>query len=503
MPTIDPDGLSPWELAHGGQPYDQNDTDTNAENEWDRRVAALYEQFPTGELPDEHRDTNLYDIDSLAWTNNVPGGGTPTPTPTPSPTTGRVGDSCFKAGTHVSTPSGPVAIEAIAIGDTVIATSSGETAHVVAVHIHRSDTLLCVTSMAPRQLYVTANHPIWSVDKKGFVPASTLAGQRVLLRTGITTTVTGVTVAAHGGAVYNLTVEPNHTYFAEDVWVHNKMYAPTGPKPTPRPTPSPDPRWTPPGFAAFNDPYTKQFEALLQAQLELMRQQQAEMRRASEAAQQRRSAAETRRGQLEAFINERVGKLKGPAYTGTEQEVLRTQLLDPIERDRSAAQQRALQRISARGLTPESGIAADLQRLVDEEFNQMRTSAQGGLAQRQIEEQRSREQEAQQLLTFLMQLPDAAARGDLDFLNTIHGYIAQPGRESIQVGDILSELPTRRLNDALRVLGVAPQGLSSPTSPSSGNTQILQLLQLLQNNRGMNQNAWGNYFGNLGTSFQP
>ena len=270
------------------------------------------------------------------------------------------------------------------------------------------------------------------------------------------------------------------------------------------PQPPSDPRW-PAQPAQFTDPYTQQYEGVLGEQMTLLRMQQEEMRRAVEEARRRRAEADTRRATLETFINERVGKLKGPAYTGSEQEVLRTQLLDPIERDRSAAQRRALERISARGLTPESGIAADLQRLVDEEFNQMRTGAQGGLAQRQIEEQRSREQEAQQLLTFLMQLPDAATRGDLDFLNTVQGYVSQPGTQRIAVGDMLAELPTRRLNDALRVLGVGPTGLSSPTGVNTGGMtpQMLQLLQLLQNNRAISQGGWGNFFGNLGTSFRP
>lgn len=270
-----------------------------------------------------------------------------------------------------------------------------------------------------------------------------------------------------------------------------------GGSPTPPPRPPSDPRFVPSGFNAFNDPYTKQFEGILQQQMELYRAQQEEMRRAAEEARLRRAEAERRRQTLEAFIGERVGKLKGPAYTGAEGEVLRTQLLDPIERDRSAAQKAALERISARGMTPESGLAAELQRLVDQEFNQYRAQAQGGLATRQIEEQRSREQEAQQLLEYLAQLPEAAARGDLDFLSTVQGRIAQPGTQQIALGDILAELPSKRLRDALATLGVAP-------SPGMGTSpQAMQLLQLLSQQRALEQGQFANYFGNLGLSFQP
>lgn len=269
------------------------------------------------------------------------------------------------------------------------------------------------------------------------------------------------------------------------------------PAPGPRPSSNPDPRFV---GSQFNDPYTEQYEGLLRAQMELLRLQQEEMRRAAEEAQRKRAAAQAAWDRFSGYANERVTRLQGPAYTGTEQEVLRTQLLDPIERDRTAAHKRALEQISARGFEPDSGLAAELQRLVDQEFNQYRSGAQGTLAQRQIQEQRSREQEAQQLLMTLAQMPDAIARGDLDFVNTVHGLISAPGTQQIALGDILSELPSRRLRDALAVLGVAPQGLSPMGSTSP---QMMQLLQLLQNQRFGQNNAWGNVFGNMGLNFQP
>src|SRR3990167_4224856 len=244
----------------------------------------------------------------------------------------------------------------------------------------------------------------------------------------------------------------------------------------------------------FSDPLTKQYEQLLQAQLAMYQQQQAQMQQAVAAANARRAATEAAGKNLEGYVNERVTKLKGPAYTGSEQEVLRTQFLDPLERDRDAARKRALEQISARGLTPESGVSAELMQQVDRAFNEHRASGQGAIATRQIEEQRSREQEAQQLMQYLTMLPDAMARGDLDFVNYTQGLVSQPGQQGLTVGQLLADLPTQRLNDALRTLGVGGSG-------GNASAQLLQLLAQQQQQRQYQQALNANSWGNIGSGF--
>lgn len=250
----------------------------------------------------------------------------------------------------------------------------------------------------------------------------------------------------------------------------------------------------------FNDPLTKQYEQLLSAQIGLYQQQQQQMQEQARQAAERRAATAAAVERLTGYTNQRVAKLQAPAYTGAEQEILRTQLLDPLERDRTAANQRALQQIGARGFDPSSGIAQQLLQDVNRAYDEQRTRAQGTIASRQIEEQRGRDQEAQQLMQYLAGLPDATARGDLDFVNYTQGLINQPGQQAMTVSQLLADLPTKRLNDALATLGVAP-------SMSGAGTNAAQLLQLLQNQRYTNQNQWAQYFGNLGNSlgrsFQP
>jgi hypothetical protein len=99
-------------------------------------------------------------------------------------------------------------------------------------------------------------------------------------------------------------------------------------------------------------------------------------------------------------------------------------------------------------------------------------------------------------LQYLSQLPDATARGDLDFVNYTQNLIQQPGHQALTAGQLLADLPTQRLNDALATLGVAP-------SAYGASNNAVQLLQQLQNQRYMQQRQWADYFGNIGRSFQP
>jgi hypothetical protein len=119
---------------------------------------------------------------------------------------------------------------------------------------------------------------------------------------------------------------------------------------------------------------------------------------------------------LERFLQQRFQQLQQPAYTGTEAEVLRTQALEPIERDRQAARNRALERVSQAGYLPSSGVALDLQNQVDAGYDRTRAQAQGQLAYNQIGEERDRQREAQALLTLLYDLPNRSLQQALAVL---------------------------------------------------------------------------------------
>jgi hypothetical protein len=213
-------------------------------------------------------------------------------------------------------------------------------------------------------------------------------------------------------------------------------------------------------------------------------------------------------------VNERATKLQGPAYTGTEQEILRTQALDPIENDRQASLKRALDNIGSRGFDPSSGIAQDLLQRVNASYDRERNASQNDIAVRQVEEQRSREQEAQQLLQYIPQAQDAAARGDLEFLQMLDAAVNAKGMGAIATANqsamlgqaVRSEEEARRdellarsgqlymLPAHAAQLGMSALGLAANPADLIG--QSIQLAQLSQHER---QSRLQNYL-NMGSA---
>jgi hypothetical protein len=165
-----------------------------------------------------------------------------------------------------------------------------------------------------------------------------------------------------------------------------------------------------------------------------------------------------------------------------------------MERDRQASRQRALQQISDRGMDPTSGIALQLLNDVDKAYDQSRAGAQNKLAYDQIQEQRSREQEAQQLLQYLTQLPDAIARGDLDFVQYLNSLMNQPTEQMIGYGATLADLPDKRLQMALQTLGMGP----APASLMSG---VQGMINSQQAERMYRQQQTSEYWRRIGASF--
>src|SRR6185436_13129822 len=257
-----------------------------------------------------------------------------------------------------------------------------------------------------------------------------------------------------------------------------------------------------------NDPSRAALARLLEQQTQMFQQQQEEQRRQNEILKQRQAQAGVSRDTLLKYVGERATKLQGPAYTGSEENILRTQALDPIETDRTNAQKRALERISRSGMDLSSGIAQDLQRQVDSSFDRERSGAQNDLAYKQITEQRSREQEAQQLLAYIPQAQEAAARGDLEFLQMLDRAVQQLGaggivsqgqsaqlgesvrneeqarrQELLGIGGQIYELPTNAAQGAMAALGYSP-------NPASLTAQTIQLAQLANQRQSQNANLW-------------
>src|SRR5688572_9415322 len=94
---------------------------------------------------------------------------------------------------------------------------------------------------------------------------------------------------------------------------------------------------------------------------------------------------------------------------------------------------------------------------VNRGYDETRAGAQNELAYKQIEEQRSRDQEKQKLLQYAAEAPQAAARGDLSFVQYLNQLINEPGQNALASSALLSDLPVQRTNLAAQVLGLGGQ----------------------------------------------
>jgi len=148
-------------------------------------------------------------------------------------TTGFAGsNSCFVAGTRITTPSGTRPIEELRIGDVVLAydESTGRVVAraVTATFIHPDQTVGALPLSDGRVLRVTANHPIYLPDQQRYADAGELTGDERLLSLSASARTSSMIAGAFQAAaadpvtVYNITVGGEHNYFAEGVLVHNK-----------------------------------------------------------------------------------------------------------------------------------------------------------------------------------------------------------------------------------------------------------------------------------------
>jgi hypothetical protein len=136
--------------------------------------------------------------------------------------------SCFTAGTPVLTPGGPVPIESIRPGDTVLSTDPDTMERapkpVVEAYVREASVLVHV-SAGGCTLETTLDHPFW-VQGEGFVEAGLLKQGDVLLDAlGAPAPVESATheQLATPVAVYNFQVADYHTYHVGEIGilVHN------------------------------------------------------------------------------------------------------------------------------------------------------------------------------------------------------------------------------------------------------------------------------------------
>lgn len=203
--------------------------------------------------------------------------------------------------------------------------------------------------------------------------------------------------------------------------------------------------------------------------------------------------------QLMGYLQKRFTDLQGPGYTGAENEVIRTGALDPIEQDRKAARDRVMERLSARGIDPKSGIAQQALLDVDKAFDALRGSTQTQLAGNELARREDRAQRAQAIGAQLADIPDQRAREQLDVYSTLANLsqLARNendarAREAVSYGGALSDLGPQRLQLAMQAAGMGG-------NPSSLGSLLTQIAGLNQNASAYNAQNSNSLWSGLGT----
>ena len=255
----------------------------------------------------------------------------------------------------------------------------------------------------------------------------------------------------------------------------------------------------------YSDPYTQFLEQLIKSRIgNLQGGYDSSARDQYGRALQNRGDAlgqgNKQLDQLLGYLQERFTDLKGPGYTGAENEIIRTGALDPMERDRSAARQRLTERLAARGINQDSGIFQQAMQALDTEFDGMRSLAQGQLAANEIGRRENRNQRAEMIGAQIADIPDQRAREQLDVFGALEnlsrlarGEDEARSREAISYGGVLSDLGPQRMQLAMQAAGMG----GNPSALGSMLTQIAGLNQQGQAYGAQNQQALWSGLGSI------
>lgn len=208
-------------------------------------------------------------------------------------------------------------------------------------------------------------------------------------------------------------------------------------------------------------------------------------------------------------VAQRQAELNKPGLSASQQDLLRTNVTDPLEAQRTAAKQQVMERMAARGIQPGSGIMEQALLDVDRSFSQMRTTGERDLATKEIAQDEARKNQAVDIGGMLAQLGLSANSADLQ------GQIAGRGQNLSAAGALggigsdLQQEPIQRLMQAYGISsGMAQmpfqsQDMAIRSLQAANNQQIPQadnmgaFVQLLMQLAGQGE---GNYQTSLGNN---
>ncbi len=213
-----------------------------------------------------------------------------------------------------------------------------------------------------------------------------------------------------------------------------------------------------PGYQ-FDDPYTQQLEELIRQNMQAIQQPQSN----------------PGLDQLLQFLNTQFTDLStSPGYSPEDMALVRTQMLEPIERDRAAGRQRVEQRTAARGMLPSSGLhEQDLQEMVDRPADERRVQAQRDIA---INAMGQRRQDLAQALGL-------GKLAGIDIPGIQRAEDQSRRSEALNLSSLLYDLPNRAQQNALSVINGSP-------GPGDLFNQSIALQQQQQQQQALNAQKW-------------
>lgn len=153
--------------------------------------------------------------------------------------------------------------------------------------------------------------------------------------------------------------------------------------------------------------------------------------------------------QLNGYLQQYFQKLQGPAYTPQQMDLLQTQSLDPLTRERDAALQREKERGAARGLG-NSGVAQMRQNQIENQFEQLRTQSQAGFASKAVDLDRINQQQAAGVAQLLANIEQTAFNQN-----------EQRSNQALDLAKMVPDLARQRMLDAS---GLVNQNSVNPAS---------------------------------------
>lgn len=211
----------------------------------------------------------------------------------------------------------------------------------------------------------------------------------------------------------------------------------------------------------FSDPATQEWEKALRAMVDRLNQPTTKQLPDYQP--------------LVDYMRTYIDQLKQPGHTPEQQDLIQTQALDPMERQRQAAHQQVIQRLAARGIAPSSGVVEKALQDVDRQFEQLRTKTQSDFALNEIDLNRSNKDRALAVGGQLAGLEAGMASGDEQRANQAVSMLFQ-----------LPQFANQRLQLALQTLG------SGQVNPALFNS-----MNMFQQQGAANQQQDQNYYANI------